>query len=73
VAEIAHRALGLPSIEATRQRINTKPLVASPQMPTMTEMIQNLDHAFPRSQRTSDRKKGGFQLMADEIKLETRM
>lgn len=73
VAEIAHRAFGLPSIEATRQRINTNPLAASPQMPTMTEMIQNLDHAFPPSRQTASKRKGGFQLMADEIKLETRM
>jgi hypothetical protein len=73
VAEIAHRAFGLPSIEATRRRINTKPLVASPKMPTITEMIQNLDHAFPQSSRTSVGWKGGFQLMADELKLETRM
>lgn len=73
VAEIAHRAFGLPSIEATRHCINTKPLVASPKMPTITEMIQNLDHTFPQSSRTSIGWKGGFQLMADELKLETRM
>jgi hypothetical protein len=73
VAEIAHRAFGLPSIEATRRRINTEPLVASPKMPTIAEMSQNLNHAFPRSPQTFLGRKGGFQLMADEIKLETRM
>ena len=73
VAEIAHRAFGLPSIEATRRRINTEPLVASPKMPTITEMLQNLNHAFPRSPQAFIGRKGGFQLMADEIKLETRM
>jgi len=72
VAEIAHRAFGMPSIEATRQRINTQPLIASPKMPTDSEMIQNLEHAFPHDQAPATRK-GGFQLMADELKLETRM
>jgi hypothetical protein len=72
VAEIAHRALGLPSIEATRRRINTQPLVASPKMPTDPEMMQNLEHAFPHDQAPATRK-GGFQLMADELKLECRM
>ena len=72
VAEIAHRALGLPSIEATRRHIDTRPLVASPKMPTDLEMMQNLEHAFPHNQTPSMRK-GGFQLMADEIKLESRM
>jgi hypothetical protein len=72
VAEIAHRAFGLPSIEVTRRHINTQPLVASPKMPTDSEMMQNLEHAFPHSQAPMTRK-GGFQLMADELKLETRM
>jgi hypothetical protein len=70
VAEIGHRAFGLPSIEATRRRINTQPLVASPKMPTDLEMIHNLEHAFPHNQAPPTRK-GGFQLMADELKLET--
>jgi hypothetical protein len=73
VAEIAHRAFGLPSIKATQRRINTEPLIASPKMPTVTEMLQNLDHAFPQSPQAFVGRKGGFQLMADEIKLETRM
>ena len=41
-------------------------------MPTDLEMMQNLDHAFPHNQAPATRK-GGFQLMADEIKLESRM
>jgi hypothetical protein len=75
VAELAHRAFGLPSIETTRRHISTEPLVASPKMPTIGEMTHNLHHAFPLlpSSSTSRPRTGGFQLMADEIKLETRM
>lgn len=76
VAELAHRVFGLPSIETTRRHIATEPLVASPKMPTLTEMKKNLDHAFPpvdASIMSAHRVTGGFQLMADEIKLETRM
>jgi hypothetical protein len=64
--------LGLLSIEATQQHINTQPLIASPKMPTDSEMMQNLEHAFPHDQAPATRK-GGFQLMADKLKLESRM
>jgi hypothetical protein len=75
VAELAHRAFGLPSIEATRRHISTKPLVASPKMPTIGKMTQNLHHAFPPLplSSTSHPRTGVFQLMADEIKLKIHM
>ena len=41
-------------------------------MSTDLEMMQNLNHAFPHNQAPPTRK-GGFQLMADEIKLESHM
>ena len=41
-------------------------------MPTDLKMVQNLDHTFPHNQAPA-MWKGGFQLMADEIKLESRM
>jgi hypothetical protein len=73
-AELAHQAFGLPSIKTTRRHIVTKPLIASPKMPTRDEMMQNLSHALPSSpDSTTPFKNIGFQLMADEIKLETRM
>jgi len=77
VAELAHRAFGLPSIGTTRRHIVTQPLVASPKMPTIAEMTQNLEHAFPKPEvsaiPSTGRCRGGFQMMADEIKTETRM
>jgi len=72
VAEIAHRVFGLPSIEATQQHINTQPLITSPKMLTDLKIMQNLEHAFPHNQAPSMHK-GGFQLMADKIKLESCM
>ena len=36
------------------------------------EMVQNLEHTFLQNQAPAIQK-GGFQLMADEIKLETQM
>lgn len=77
VAELAHRTFGLPSIGTTRRHIVTQPLVASPKMPTIAEMTQNLEHAFPKPEvsaiLSTGRCRGGFQMMADEIKTETRM
>jgi len=48
VAELAHRTFGLPSIGTTRRHIVTQPLVASPKIPTIAEMTQNLEYAFPK-------------------------
>ena len=78
VAELAHRAFGLPSIETTRRHIVTKPLIASPKMPTFPEMLDNLNHAFPtpsgsRSDLETHQPMLGIQIMVDELKLETRM
>ena len=73
VAEIAHRSFNLPSIVVTQQQINTQPHIASLKMPTDSEMTQNLEHAFPHAQAPATWRKGGFQLMADELKLEARM
>jgi len=52
-----------------RRRINTEPLVASHKMPTITEMLQNLNHAFPQSPQAFVEWKCGFQLMADFLSL----
>jgi hypothetical protein len=76
VAELAHRAFRLPSIETIRWHIVTKPLIASLKMPTSNEMIPNLDHTFPSKLAINSLNfcpKCGFQLMVDELKLETRM
>jgi hypothetical protein len=74
-AELAHCTLGLPSINATKHHIATSPLVVSPKNPTMDEMLQNLDIAFPTAfLLPPDGTLGpGFQIMVDKIKVEGRM
>ncbi|KAJ6449855.1 hypothetical protein C8R45DRAFT_1128561 [Mycena sanguinolenta] len=74
-AELAHRCLGLPSINATKDHIATVPLVASAKAPTRTEMLHNLDVAFPAPLPTTPGSLPGpgFQIMVDEIKVEGRM
>ena len=72
VAEIGHRAFGLPSLEATRYRIGTQPIIASPKMPTHSKMDSNLDHAFQNMPKSSG-KLLGVQIRADELKLEHHM
>ncbi|KAJ6489801.1 hypothetical protein C8R45DRAFT_901419 [Mycena sanguinolenta] len=74
-AELAHRCLGLPSINATKDHIATVPLVASAKAPTRTEMLHNLDVAFPAPLPTAPGSLlgPGFQIMVDEIKVEGRM
>jgi hypothetical protein len=76
VAELAHRTQGLPSIDATRHHICAQPLHASPKMPTASEMSANLDISYPPSSALPTTHCTcciGFQLMADEIKIESRL
>jgi hypothetical protein len=71
VAELAHRTQGLPSIDATQCHIHALPLYASPKMPTTLEMSTNLDISYPPTMPSTCRV--GFQLMADEIKIESHL
>jgi hypothetical protein len=74
VAELAHRTRGLPSIDATQRYIKPQRLTPSPKMPTLIEMSSNLEISYPSSSMPSPAtRKVGFQLMADEIKIESRM
>ncbi len=45
-ADIAHKALGIPSITTTKRRIGTVPLQSSARTPTLGEMEKNLDIAL---------------------------
>ncbi|KAJ7236459.1 hypothetical protein C8J57DRAFT_1247700 [Mycena rebaudengoi] len=74
-AELAHRTMGLPSINATKQHIASVPLLGSPKSPTMEEMIHNLKVSYPTPFAASrDGARGpGIQLMIDDIKVEGRM
>lgn len=46
-ANIAHRSLGIPSIDTTKRHITSKPLQASPGFPTPAELTSNLEHCYP--------------------------
>lgn len=46
-ANIAHKALGIPSIDATKRHIATKPLQASSGFPSAEELAANLNHCYP--------------------------
>ena len=84
-ADLAHRTCGLPSIDATRERIQTKPLVVSAKMPTLVEMTENLNTSFhiiesagvvtsSQAVMQAHRPCGpGYQEMADELKVESRL
>ena len=73
-ANIAHKALGIPSITATKRHIATKPLQASPGFPTQQELASNLDHCYPASLPPSD---SGIILpiamLLDELKVQERL
>ncbi|KAJ7276899.1 hypothetical protein C8J57DRAFT_1584321 [Mycena rebaudengoi] len=74
-ADLAHRTMGLPSINATKRHIGSASLLASPKGPTMDEMIHNLEVAYPTTfPAPPDGARGpGFQIMIDDIKVEGRM
>ncbi|KAJ6609745.1 hypothetical protein B0H10DRAFT_1812907, partial [Mycena sp. CBHHK59/15] len=52
-AELAHRTMGLPSINAAKRHIASVPLIASPKGPTMDEMTHNLKVSYPSPHRIS--------------------
>jgi hypothetical protein len=77
-ADLAYRTCGLPSRDATRKHIQTKPLIVSAKMPSLLEMTENLKISF-RTVKVADiaasnhRHRGpGYQEMADELKVESR-
>src|SRR5204863_8355586 len=65
------------SIDAARHHISTQQLCSSSHMPTIDDMTHNLTVSFPNqvvSTSTASRVLGpGFQLQADEIKIEPRL
>jgi hypothetical protein len=82
-ADLAHRTCGLPSSDATQEHIQTKSLIVSAKTPTLREMIENLNTSFrmgepagvvASSQAHAHRPRGpGYQEMADELKVESRL
>lgn len=80
-ADLAHRTCGLPSSDATQEHIQTKPLIVSAKMPTLAEMTENLSTSFCMGKSAgvialsqAHRPRGpGYQEMADELKVESRL
>ncbi|GJE96780.1 hypothetical protein PsYK624_129860 [Phanerochaete sordida] len=71
-AKVAHRALGLPSIDTTRRHVATKPVRASARFPTDSEMLENLNAAF-RDLPIPTGAVLGLSIPVDEIKVQSRL
>ncbi|KAJ7900447.1 hypothetical protein B0H13DRAFT_1622421 [Mycena leptocephala] len=79
VAEIGHRALGLPSVSTFRRHTTIRPLLPSPGMPTVEEIESNIDSCLDATGEFSASKSQGMSvrivhqvLMLDEIATEKR-
>ncbi|KAK6980552.1 hypothetical protein R3P38DRAFT_3466276 [Favolaschia claudopus] len=73
LAEILHRALGLPGLTTLRKHSVIRPLRASPAMPTITEIEANMDAYTTGEQEPSGSSRMVHRvLMLDEIALEKR-
>ncbi|KAG6835458.1 hypothetical protein H0H93_001265, partial [Arthromyces matolae] len=72
-AEIAHRALGLPSISTLRRRSILSPIISSPSFPTLKELGENVTSCFsPLDNLTQTHRVFHQILMFDELKVEER-
>ncbi|KAG6836745.1 hypothetical protein H0H93_003969, partial [Arthromyces matolae] len=73
-AEIAHRALGIPSITTIKRHISSSPIQASSGLPTTTEMSHNLDICLRSDGETRDHRRViGMTIQVDEIKIQERL
>ncbi|KAF8198428.1 hypothetical protein BJ912DRAFT_1074363 [Pholiota molesta] len=72
-ANVAHRSLGLPSIDATKRHVVTVPLQASAKFPTHQELSSNLQQCYPREGISPDQPKYGMSIQYDELKVQERL
>ncbi|KAJ8518371.1 hypothetical protein ONZ45_g4578 [Pleurotus djamor] len=74
VAEVAHRALGLPSLSSLRKHTIIPPLTASIGYPELSEIVANITACFlPIKEDLSRRKIVHQVLIFDELKVESRL
>ncbi|KAJ8468990.1 hypothetical protein ONZ45_g17046 [Pleurotus djamor] len=74
VAEVAHRALGLPSLSSLRKHTIIPPLTASIGYPHLSEIEANIAACFtPIKDRLGTKKIIHQVLMFDELKVESRL
>ncbi len=69
-ADLGSRALGLPSLSATRRKFTSSPIIASATFPTVEEMVENLKIVLPLSCLTD--LNAAFAIEVDELKTEKR-
>jgi hypothetical protein len=72
-ANIAHRALGVPSIDATKRHIASAPLQPSPGFPTWQQLSANLQQCYPPENTRSDQPILGMSIQLDELKVQERL
>lgn len=78
-ANIAHKALGTPSIDATKRHIITAPLQSSSGFPTVTELKSNLAICYPPRLLVQDvglnetQRIQGMTMAVDEMKVQERL
>ncbi|KZT31417.1 hypothetical protein SISSUDRAFT_995152 [Sistotremastrum suecicum HHB10207 ss-3] len=72
LAELAHRTLGMPSINTAKEHVATHSIKASPSTPTVDEMLENLDCGFTEGLHREKTRPPiiGAQIMIDEIKVQ---
>lgn len=73
-ANIAHRSLGIPSIDATKRHIVTASLQSSSGFPTVPELQSNLSICYPprteESGSVDSQKIQGMSMVVDEMKVQ---
>ncbi|KAF8875597.1 hypothetical protein CPB84DRAFT_1752637 [Gymnopilus junonius] len=77
-ADIAHRSLGTPSIDATKRHIITSPIHASSGFPTLPELSLNLATCYPPHANGPDvvvtpRRIRGMMMEVDKLKIQDRL
>lgn len=82
-ANIAQKALGIPSIDMSKEHVNTMPLVSSSKFPTTGELITNVMMCFGTSNHSrvfavapgfrQVRVTKGMTMQVDELKIQERL
>lgn len=72
-ATIAHRTLGIPSINAAKRHIVTTPIRSSAGVPTTSEISSNLNAIFPKKPIENNRVVEGLTIQVDEMKIQERL
>ena len=75
-ANIAQRALGLPSVDTSKRHVTTMPLISSSVFPTPPEMKSNLSACYPSwTMKTASNTNPimGLSIQIDEIKIQERL